>query len=103
MLALCGGTIVTSLDPPEVTDADLVLAGERVLAVGAAPRGAARRDATGTLIVPGAVCAHHHLYSALARGMPFRLAAPPASPRSCSGCGGGWTGRLTRRRSVPPH
>ncbi len=76
MLALCGGTIVTSLDPPEVTDADLVLAGDRVLAVGAAPRGAARRDATGTLIVPGAVCAHHHLYSALARGMPFRLAAP---------------------------
>ena len=61
MLALCGGTIVTCLDPPEVTDADLVLAGDRVLAVGAAPPGAARRDATGTLIVPGAVCAHHHL------------------------------------------
>ena len=76
MLALCGGTIVTSLDPPEVTDADLVLAGDRVLAAGTAPRGAVRRDATGTLIVPGAVCAHHHLYSALARGMPFRLAAP---------------------------
>ena len=41
MLALCGGTVVTSLDPPEVTEADLVLAGDRVLAVGTAP--AARR------------------------------------------------------------
>src|SRR3954454_8139377 len=27
---------------------------------------------------PGLVCAHHHLYSALARGMP----APPRTPRS---------------------
>lgn len=27
---------------------------------------------------PGLVCAHHHLYSALARGMP----APPATPKS---------------------
>jgi len=26
---------------------------------------------------PGLVCAHHHLYSALARGMP----APPSTPR----------------------
>ncbi|MGH9074953.1 MAG: hypothetical protein ACRDZQ_12675, partial [Acidimicrobiales bacterium] len=26
---------------------------------------------------PGLVCAHHHLYSALARGMP----APPRAPR----------------------
>jgi cytosine/adenosine deaminase-related metal-dependent hydrolase len=28
-------------------------------------------------VTPGLVCAHHHLYSALARGMP----APPATPR----------------------
>ena len=27
---------------------------------------------------PGLVCAHHHLYSALARGMP----APPRQPHS---------------------
>ena len=27
-------------------------------------------------VTPGLVCAHHHLYSALARGMP----APPATP-----------------------
>ncbi|MGO9079459.1 MAG: amidohydrolase family protein [Streptosporangiaceae bacterium] len=77
LVALCGGTVVTSLDPPQVAVADLVLAGDRVAAVGAAPDGAVRRDATGTLIVPGLACAHHHLYSALARGMPLRL-APPA-------------------------
>jgi cytosine/adenosine deaminase-related metal-dependent hydrolase len=29
-------------------------------------------------VTPGLVCAHHHLYSTLARGMP----APPTSPRS---------------------
>ena len=36
----------------------------------------ARRDCSQTLIVPGNVCAHHHLYSALSRGMPYRLEAP---------------------------
>lgn len=75
--ALCGGTVVTALDPPEVTEADLMLAGSRVLALGVAPPGANRVDCGGTLIVPGNVCAHHHLYSALARGMPFAL-EPPA-------------------------
>jgi cytosine/adenosine deaminase-related metal-dependent hydrolase len=31
-----------------------------------------------TAVTPGLVCAHHHLYSVLARGMP----APPQTPRS---------------------
>jgi putative selenium metabolism protein SsnA len=75
-LALCGATVVTALDPPEVTTADVVLAGDRVASVGAAPPGVPRRDCSGTLIVPGNVCAHHHLYSALSRGMPYRLAPP---------------------------
>jgi putative selenium metabolism protein SsnA len=74
--ALCGGTLVTSLDPPRVIDADLVLAGDRVLSVGSAPDGSERRDCGGTVIMPGNVCAHHHLYSALSRGMPFALAPP---------------------------
>jgi cytosine/adenosine deaminase-related metal-dependent hydrolase len=74
ILALCGGTIVSSLDPPEVAEADLMLAGDRVHSVGQAPAGVHRRDCSGTVIVPGAVCAHHHLYSALARGMPARSA-----------------------------
>lgn len=75
-LALCGATVVVALDPPEVVTADVVLAGDRIAAVGAAPPGVARRDCSGTLILPGNVCAHHHLYSALSRGMPYHLAPP---------------------------
>jgi putative selenium metabolism protein SsnA len=56
--------------------ADVVLAGDRVAAVGAAPPGVSRRDCSGTLVLPGNVCAHHHLYSALSRGMPYRLDPP---------------------------
>ncbi|HYF71530.1 MAG TPA: amidohydrolase family protein [Nocardioides sp.] len=74
--ALCGATVVVALDPPEVVSADVVLAGDRVAAVGTAPPGVPRRDCSGTLIVPGNVCAHHHLYSALSRGMPYRLDPP---------------------------
>lgn len=75
-VALCGATVVVALDPPEVVTTDVVLAGDRVAAVGPAPAGATRRDCTGTLILPGNVCAHHHLYSALSRGMPYHLAPP---------------------------
>jgi putative selenium metabolism protein SsnA len=75
-LALCGGTVVTSLDPVTVTTADVVIAGDRVAAVGAAPAGVPRRDCSQALVLPGNVCAHHHMYSALSRGMPYRLAPP---------------------------
>lgn len=34
-------------------------------------------DASGCVVVPGLVIAHHHLYSALARGMPGAPGAPP--------------------------
>ena len=33
-VALCGGTVVVALDPPEVMTCDVVLAGERVVALG---------------------------------------------------------------------
>ena len=75
-LALCGATVVLALDPPEVVSADLVIAGDRIAAVGQAPPGVTRRDCSGTLVLPGNVCAHHHLYSALSRGMPYHLAPP---------------------------
>ncbi|HEY1319588.1 MAG TPA: amidohydrolase family protein [Streptosporangiaceae bacterium] len=75
-LALTGGTVVTSLDPPTVVSADVVIGGGRILAVGTAPAGVPRRDCSGALVLPGNVCAHHHLYSALARGMPYRLPPP---------------------------
>ena len=75
-LALCGATVVTSLDPVSLVTADVVIAGDRIAAVGTAPAGVARRDCSGTLVLPGNVCAHHHLYSALSRGMPCRLESP---------------------------
>jgi putative selenium metabolism protein SsnA len=75
-LALCGATVVTSLDPVSLITADVVIAGDRIAAVGTAPPGVTRRDCSATLVVPGNVCAHHHLYSALSRGMPYRLEAP---------------------------
>ena len=77
-LALCGGTVITSLDPVRVITADVVIAGDRIAEVGQAPPGVPRRDCSLTLLLPGNVCAHHHLYSALSRGMPYRL-EPPAN------------------------
>jgi putative selenium metabolism protein SsnA len=67
---------VVSLDPPEVVTGDVVIAGDRVEALGEAPPGLPRRDCSGTIVMPGNVCAHHHLYSALARGMPYSLEPP---------------------------
>jgi putative selenium metabolism protein SsnA len=75
-LALCGGTVVTSLDPARIVAADVVIAGGRIAAVGEAPAGVPRRDCSGALVLPGNVCAHHHMYSALARGMPYHLPPP---------------------------
>jgi putative selenium metabolism protein SsnA len=75
-LALCGATVVRSLNPPELIAADVVISDGRVAAVGAAPAGVRRRDCSGCLLLPGNVCAHTHLYSQLARGMPYALDPP---------------------------
>ena len=96
-LVLAGGTVVTRLEPAEVVVADIVIEGDRIQAVGPTPaaepaveggnghgngRSAAaslrRIDCSGRLVIPGNVCAHTHVYSALARGMPYHL-APPTS------------------------
>jgi putative selenium metabolism protein SsnA len=61
--------IVTSLDPVRVAGAVWV-EDARIATPG---RGV---KVEGGLVVPGNVCAHTHLYSALARGMPYRLAPP---------------------------
>jgi putative selenium metabolism protein SsnA len=64
--------IVTSLDPVRVADSDVWVADGRI-----ANRGEGTRiDCSGVLVVPGNVCAHTHLYSALARGMPYELEPP---------------------------
>ena len=64
--------IVASIDPVRVADADLWVEGGRI----AEPGRGARVDCSGRLVVPGNVCAHTHLYSALARGMPYTLEPP---------------------------
>jgi len=75
-LVLRGGTVVTSLDPPSLRPSDVTVVNGRVAAEGDAEPGADAIDCTGCLVIPGNVCAHHHLYSALARGMPYRLEPP---------------------------
>ena len=77
-LVLTGATVVTALDPPKVTGGDVLVRGGRVAEVGGTIRAehAERLDAAGCVVIPGNVCAHHHLYSALARGMPYRLEPP---------------------------
>ena len=76
-LLLAGGTVVTSLDPVVVRTGDLLVRDGRVAEVGVVDAPDAERiDCSGSLVIPGNVCAHHHLYSALARGMPYRLEPP---------------------------
>ena len=74
-MILAGADVVTSLDPIRVERFDLKVKCGRV-AAGAPTPGERRRDCSGCLVVPGNVCAHTHLYSALARGMPYELEPP---------------------------
>jgi len=76
MLALRGGVVVTALDPPEVRSADVLIDDGVIMAVGEVGEGPPPVDCSGCLVVPGNVCAHTHLYSALARGMPYTLEPP---------------------------
>jgi putative selenium metabolism protein SsnA len=76
---LHGGTVVVRLQPPEVIQGDVVVDDGRIAVAGSGsdgPRGASVIDCSGCLVIPGNVCAHTHAYSALARGMPYRLDPP---------------------------
>jgi putative selenium metabolism protein SsnA len=77
-LLLHGGRVVTSLSPGRVVDADVFVADGRIVEVSddLDAAGAARIDCGGCIVLPGNVCAHTHVYSALARGMPFALDPP---------------------------
>ena len=75
---LKSATVVT-FEPLAVAHADLRIAGETIVERSVALE--AREDEevinlSGKLVLPGMVCAHTHLYSSLARGMP----APPRAP-----------------------
>ena len=94
--ALCGGTVVVALDPPEVVTCDVVLAGGRVAALGTAPSGVTRATAAGrsscrATCAPTTTCTRPWP-AACPSGWP----RPATSPRSSRGCGGGSTVLSTR-------
>lgn len=68
------GVCAVEFDPPRVREnMDLLIEGNRIASVG---RGVARGhddceliDGRGKIVFPGIVCAHHHIYSALSRGI----------------------------------
>ncbi len=75
-----GGRLV-DLDPPAVDFGDIRLEGGTIVdrAPALSPRPSDEVvDAAGKTVIPGLVCAHTHVYSALARGMP----GPDDPPRN---------------------
>jgi putative selenium metabolism protein SsnA len=85
-MLLKGGTLV-HLHPPALTRADLRIEGDTIVArrAGLPPKaGEAVEDCRGRLILPGFVCAHTHMYSALSRGMPGPASAPRTFPEMLS-------------------
>jgi putative selenium metabolism protein SsnA len=76
--ALLKGATLVELDPPRVEAADLRIAADRIAERGRGLSGEPAMDASGCIVLPGLVNAHTHLYSALARGMPW----PDPPPRN---------------------
>ena len=76
---LQGGTVI-ELEPATVEQVDLRVEGGKITRRGRTlpVDGAEVVALEGKLVMPGLVCAHQHLYSALARGMP----RPPTRPES---------------------
>lgn len=76
MVTVLSGGTQASLSPREVRPGDVWVDGKSIVSPGDSAD--SRIDCSGCLVVPGNVCAHTHLYSALARGMP----PPPRAPRN---------------------
>lgn len=70
---LLRGAMLLHLDPPRVERADVRVDGGLIVEVGQLdPRdGEVTEDLRGRWLMPGLVVGHHHLYSALATGMPL--------------------------------
>jgi putative selenium metabolism protein SsnA len=67
------GATLLEFNPPRAERADLRVEGCAIAARGESLRpkpGDRVTDLSGKVVIPGLVCAHTHLYSALARGMP---------------------------------
>lgn len=78
---LLRGGLLLHLDPPKVERADIRVRRESIAEVAPALTplpGERIVDVSGRWLMPGLVCGHHHLYSALACGMPF-VKEPPES------------------------
>jgi len=80
---LLKGSSLVHFHPPGLVKADLRVEGDTIVARG--PRLRPKRDepvedCRGKLILPGLVCAHTHMYSALSRGMPGPTSAPTSFP-----------------------
>ena len=79
MAYLLKSALLVTLDQPAIEPADIRIKDGRITERGAGLEtlpGEETIDLRGSLVMPGMVCAHTHLYSALARGMP----APPRAP-----------------------
>ncbi|MCD6422961.1 MAG: putative aminohydrolase SsnA [Elusimicrobia bacterium] len=61
----------TVFDGRSVKKADILIEGHKISKVGKIPqiKGAQVIDASNKVVMPGFICAHHHLYSTFARGM----------------------------------
>jgi len=76
------GATAVEFDPPRVReDCDVVIDGPTIRSVGP---GAGRNvaadtviDGTGRIVFPGIVCSHHHIYSALSRGITAGIGPTP--------------------------
>jgi cytosine/adenosine deaminase-related metal-dependent hydrolase len=67
---------LVSMSPPRLDRRDLLIDGA-VIAPPGSEADSKALDLSGRIVIPGNVCAHTHVYSALARGMP----GPPRAPR----------------------
>lgn len=75
MIQILSNATLVELYPGRVEKQDLRIDGESIASESTQEATSQVIDCTGRIVMPGSVCAHTHLYSALARGMP-----PPARP-----------------------
>ncbi|MDT8298083.1 MAG: amidohydrolase family protein, partial [Spirochaetaceae bacterium] len=81
MIVIKNATAV-EFDPPRVREnCDVVISGGKIakVGIGAAKDVAAEKiiDGTGKIVFPGIVCSHHHIYSALSRGIMSNIGPTP--------------------------
>jgi putative selenium metabolism protein SsnA len=81
MILIKGATAV-EFDPPRVReDVDILIDGNKIAAVGTGAGNTMAADevidGSGRIVFPGIVCSHHHIYSALSRGILASIGPTP--------------------------